>query len=84
MCVDAGSPGTLEHDAAIEHLDFAIAGLQDMKMQPALERRGATEGVGASKPGEITPVQAHFAAPRGANPQSRSAWWDRCGHEDLT
>ena len=27
-----------EHDAAIEHLDFAIAELRDMKMQPALER----------------------------------------------
>jgi hypothetical protein len=27
-----------EHDAAIEHLDFAIAEFQDMKMQPALER----------------------------------------------
>jgi hypothetical protein len=27
-----------EHDAAIEHLDFAIADLRDMKMQPALER----------------------------------------------
>jgi hypothetical protein len=27
-----------ERDAAIEHLDFAIAELQDMKMQPALER----------------------------------------------
>jgi tetratricopeptide (TPR) repeat protein len=27
-----------ERDAAIEHLDFAIAGLRDMKMQPALER----------------------------------------------
>jgi tetratricopeptide (TPR) repeat protein len=28
----------VEHDAAIEHLDFAIAELRDMKMQPALER----------------------------------------------
>jgi tetratricopeptide (TPR) repeat protein len=27
-----------ERDAAIEHLDFAIAEFQDMKMQPALER----------------------------------------------
>ena len=27
-----------EHDTAIEHLDFAIAELRDMKMQPALER----------------------------------------------
>ena len=27
-----------EQDAAIEHLDFAIAELRDMKMQPALER----------------------------------------------
>jgi hypothetical protein len=27
-----------ERDAAIEHLDFAIAELRDMKMQPALER----------------------------------------------
>jgi hypothetical protein len=27
-----------EHDAAIEHLDFAIAELQEIKMQPALER----------------------------------------------
>jgi hypothetical protein len=27
-----------EHDAAIEHLDFAIAELRDMKIQPALER----------------------------------------------
>ena len=27
-----------ERDAAIEHLDFAIAELQAMKMQPALER----------------------------------------------
>jgi len=27
-----------EHDAAIEHLDFAIGEFQDMKMQPALER----------------------------------------------
>jgi hypothetical protein len=27
-----------EHDATIEHLDFAIAELRDMKMQPALER----------------------------------------------
>jgi len=27
-----------EHDAAIEHLDFAIAALRDMKMQPALEQ----------------------------------------------
>jgi hypothetical protein len=27
-----------EREAAIEHLDFAIAELQDMKMQPALER----------------------------------------------
>ena len=25
-------------NAAIEHLDFAIAELRDMKMQPALER----------------------------------------------
>jgi hypothetical protein len=27
-----------ERDAAIEHLDFGIAELRDMKMQPALER----------------------------------------------
>jgi hypothetical protein len=27
-----------ERDAAIEHLDFAIGELRDMKMQPALER----------------------------------------------
>ncbi len=27
-----------EHDAAIDHLDFAIAELREMKMQPALER----------------------------------------------
>ena len=27
-----------ERDDAIEHLDFAIAEFQDMKMQPALER----------------------------------------------
>jgi hypothetical protein len=27
-----------ERDAAIEHLDFAIAELTEMKMQPALER----------------------------------------------
>jgi hypothetical protein len=27
-----------EHDAAIEHLDFAIAEFREMKMQPALER----------------------------------------------
>ena len=27
-----------ERDAAVEHLDFAIAEFQDMKMQPALER----------------------------------------------
>jgi hypothetical protein len=27
-----------ERQAAIEHLDFAIAEFQDMKMQPALER----------------------------------------------
>jgi len=27
-----------ERDAAIEHLDFAIADLTEMKMQPPLER----------------------------------------------
>jgi hypothetical protein len=27
-----------ERDAAIEHLDFAIAEFREMKMQPALER----------------------------------------------
>jgi hypothetical protein len=27
-----------EHDAATEHLDFAIGELREMKMQPALER----------------------------------------------
>ena len=41
-----------KHDLdKIEHLDFAIAEFQDMKMQPALERtfgaQGSVEGVGA-------------------------------------
>ena len=34
-----------EHDAAIEHLDFAIAEFQDMKMQPALERALGRRGL---------------------------------------
>jgi hypothetical protein len=34
-----------EHDAAIEHLDFAIAELRDMKMQPALERALGRRGL---------------------------------------
>jgi hypothetical protein len=38
-----------EHDAAIEHLDFAIAEFREMKMRPALEHalrhRGLLEGV---------------------------------------
>ncbi len=34
-----------ERDAAIEHLDFAIAEFRDMKMQPALERALARRGL---------------------------------------
>jgi hypothetical protein len=34
-----------EHDTAIEHLDFAIAELRDMKMQPALERALGRRGL---------------------------------------
>jgi tetratricopeptide (TPR) repeat protein len=34
-----------ERDAAIEHLDFAIAELRDMKMQPALERALGRRGL---------------------------------------
>jgi tetratricopeptide (TPR) repeat protein len=34
-----------EHDAAIVHLDFAIAELRDMKMQPALERALGRRGL---------------------------------------
>jgi tetratricopeptide (TPR) repeat protein len=34
-----------EHDAAIEHLDFAIAEFRDMKMQPALERALGRRGL---------------------------------------
>ena len=34
-----------ERDAAIEHLDFAIAEFQDMKMQPALERALGRRGL---------------------------------------
>ena len=34
-----------EHDAAIEHLDFAIAEFQAMKMQPALERALGRRGL---------------------------------------
>jgi tetratricopeptide (TPR) repeat protein len=34
-----------EHEAAIEHLDFAIAELRDMKMQPALERALGRRGL---------------------------------------
>jgi tetratricopeptide (TPR) repeat protein len=34
-----------EHNAAIEHLDFAIAELRDMKMQPALERALGRRGL---------------------------------------
>jgi hypothetical protein len=34
-----------ERDAAIEHLDFAIAELRDMKMQPALERALGPRGL---------------------------------------
>jgi tetratricopeptide (TPR) repeat protein len=34
-----------EHDAAIGHLDFAIAELRDMKMQPALERALGRRGL---------------------------------------
>ena len=34
-----------EHDAAIEHLDFAIAEFQDMKMQPALEQALGRRGL---------------------------------------
>jgi hypothetical protein len=34
-----------EHDAAIEHLDFAIGELRDMKMQPALERALGRRGL---------------------------------------
>jgi hypothetical protein len=34
-----------EQDAAIEHLDFAIAELRDMKMQPALERALGRRGL---------------------------------------
>ncbi len=34
-----------EHDTAIEHLDFAIAEFQDMKMQPALERALGRRGL---------------------------------------
>jgi tetratricopeptide (TPR) repeat protein len=34
-----------EHDAAIEHLDFAIAELRAMKMQPALERALGRRGL---------------------------------------
>jgi hypothetical protein len=33
------------HDAAIEHLDFAIAEFRDMKMQPALERALGRRGL---------------------------------------
>ena len=33
-----------ERDVAIEHLDFAIAELRDMKMQPALERALSLQG----------------------------------------
>jgi hypothetical protein len=36
---------TAERDAAIEHLDFAIAELPDMKMQPALERALSHRGL---------------------------------------
>jgi hypothetical protein len=34
-----------EHDAAIEHLDFAIAEFREMKMQPALERALGRRGL---------------------------------------
>lgn len=34
-----------EHTAAIEHLDFAIAELRDMKMRPALERALGRRGL---------------------------------------
>jgi hypothetical protein len=34
-----------EHNAAIEHLDFAIAEFRDMKMQPALERALGRRGL---------------------------------------
>ena len=34
-----------ERAAAIEHLDFAIAEFQDMKMQPALERALGRKGL---------------------------------------
>jgi hypothetical protein len=34
-----------ERDAAIEHLDFAVAELRDMKMQPALERALGRRGL---------------------------------------
>jgi tetratricopeptide (TPR) repeat protein len=34
-----------ERDAAIDHLDFAIAELRDMKMQPALERALGRRGL---------------------------------------
>jgi hypothetical protein len=34
-----------EHDAAIGHLDFAIAEFQEMKMQPALERALGRRGL---------------------------------------
>ncbi len=38
-------PYPQEHDAAIEHLDFAIAEFQAMKMQPALERALGRRGL---------------------------------------
>jgi len=34
-----------EHDAAIEHLDFAIAEFQEMKMQPAPKRALGRRGL---------------------------------------
>jgi hypothetical protein len=34
-----------EHDAAIEHLDFAIAEFRDMKVQPAFERALGRRGL---------------------------------------
>jgi len=48
LLLEHPSPGE-GRDAAIEHLDFAIAEFREMKMQPALERAlrhpGAAEGV---------------------------------------
>ena len=34
-----------QRDAGMEHLDFAIAECQDMKMQPALERALGRRGL---------------------------------------